>query len=85
MGHSFHLFNDSVFVFGGRANDIVVRHNPRSFEVVNVAGELEFSTYEDNPVRPCPPHLTEEECFDINIGLFHNDLWQYNLGASSRV
>lgn len=78
--HSFHLFDNQVFVFGGRANDIVVPHTPKTYQIVNVNGTLQFETYDQKPVTECV-NQTLEECYDIPIGLFFNDIWRYDLGA----
>ena len=50
-GHSLVLFNDTkVILFGGRGNDAHRPHAPTRFDVVEVGGVLEFSTYDGMPL-----------------------------------
>lgn len=81
-GHSMALFNDSVILFGGRGNEVNTRHNPKTYEVVNVNGSLEFKTYDQKPVRTCDDGISEEECYTIQIGTYFNDVWAYPLNCS---
>jgi hypothetical protein len=83
-GHSMVLINDTIFLFGGRSNDISVEHVPRTYEVSEENGQLSFATYDQNLVRTCDGNVTFEECYNVTVGLLYNDMWSYNLGESCR-
>ena len=78
-GHSFLLWDRKVFVFGGRSGDVQVSHDPKTYEIQNSAGVLEFSYYDRRSVIVCSD--LEPDCKDITIGKYHNDLWEYDLSA----
>lgn len=68
-------------MFGGRSNDLVVEHNPRTYRIAEVSGVLDVTTYDQQPVRECAADDTT--CtYDISIAEYYNDVWQYDLGAS---
>ena len=75
-GHSMVVWNNRVYVFGGRANDASVVHNPKSYEIREVAGILEFTSYDGQSVRNC--NVTDGTC-NIEVGTYYNDLWAYDL------
>ena len=78
-GHSFLQWNNSAFVFGGRGSNIQRYHNPRTYEVERVGGDLQFITYDTRPTFPCPVGTPEAECYNITVGQLYNDLWEYDL------
>lgn len=75
------LVNDTVMLFGGRGNDISVEHVPRTYEVSESNGQLSFTTYNQRLVRTCEGNLTFEECYNISVGVLHNDVWSYDLSC----
>lgn len=82
MGHSWELFDGSVFLFGGRANDITVPHTPRTYEIVTVNGSLVFASYDQKLVNP-PCNITDPDCDTLqNIGLYFNDVWEYPINCT---
>lgn len=74
-----HLWNNFIFIFGGRGNNLQVLHDPKTYEVERVLGELNFITYDTKSIRDCPPNNTYAECYNVQITTFHNDIWAYGL------
>lgn len=93
-GHSLLLFNDTVYLFGGRGNEKSVFHDPRTFSMRMVDGELEIDDYAGRPLKFCkdengdsidPDTMTPEEleaCYNIDIGTYANDIWTYRLNCT---
>mmetsp|Transcript_17675 Transcript_17675/g.28625 ORF Transcript_17675/g.28625 Transcript_17675/m.28625 type:complete len:597 (-) Transcript_17675:1352-3142(-) len=54
-GHSLVIHKDQgrIILFGGRDNNILRAHNPKTYEVVEINGTLEFNNYDQNPVKEC--------------------------------
>lgn len=47
FGHTY------ILMFGGRDNENITQHVPKTYNIVKINGTIEFSTYEDKPVNPC--------------------------------
>jgi len=91
--HSLHLWNDSAYLFGGRGNEIVVVHDPRTYQIARVNGSLFFQSYDQKHFAPCldsnltsnnlpGANLTDAQyaaCYDITVGTYFNDVWRYDL------
>lgn len=77
-GHSLVLYNNTVFMFGGRGSEVTRVHTPMTFDIVNINGTLSFSTYDGKPIKDCGS-LSFHECYDIMVGTYYNDLWAYPL------
>lgn len=77
-GHSLHVFNNTIILFGGRNNEILTEHHPKTFETERVNGTLRFKSYLSKSVVNCG-QLTPEECYNITVGRFYNDVWTYPL------
>ena len=45
-GHSLLLLGRSVYLFGGRSDDIQAFHRPTTYEIENVNGSLGFRSYD---------------------------------------
>ena len=67
-GHTLTLYNKTkLILFGGRDNDMQRPHVPRTFELENLNGTLEFSTYEDKPVIPSYDPSCEPEKICVTL------------------
>ena len=53
------LNNTKIILFGGRDNEKIRNHAPKSYKIENVAGELQFKTYDQGDVLPLCSELTE--------------------------
>ncbi|CAK4101470.1 unnamed protein product [Aphanomyces euteiches] len=62
-------------VFGGRADDTETPHVPRTYDIMDVHGKLEFATYTDLPVKDT---CTDDTCA-VPIGVYFNDVWAYDI------
>ena len=49
-GHSMSMLGSRLIMFGGRDNEIQRQHVPKTYNIIEVEGSLEFQTYEDYPV-----------------------------------
>jgi hypothetical protein len=100
-GHSLHLIKTDprsvydgatyVVMFGGRDNDQVTKHIPKTYNVDLRNGQIVFTTYDDKPVSPCNDlhheYYTLEETAGCNynetafidVGFIYNDVWAYKL------
>jgi hypothetical protein len=76
-GHSFLLWNNKLFIFGGRSQDVTVAHDPKTYEIERFDGVLEFTVYDRRSVIVCSD--IDPDCQDTAIGKMHNDLWEYDL------
>lgn len=79
--HSLHVYKDSLYLFGGRSNDIIVPHRPKTYTIVETAGVLSFASYDQQLVKNCSANDTALSCLNIPVGSLHNDLWTYPLSA----
>lgn len=79
--HSLHVYGNYVYLFGGRSNDTIVPHRPKTYQIVETDGILSFASYDSKLVTACPENDTSLECLNIEIGVLHNDIWRYRLGA----
>ncbi|KAF0695740.1 Aste57867_13476 [Aphanomyces stellatus] len=77
-GHSLVLHGSHAVVFGGRADDTQVPHVPKTYSTVEVHGQLEFSTYTDQPVQNT---CTDNTCA-VPIGVYYNDVWAYDINCT---
>jgi hypothetical protein len=121
-GHTVVLHGTKLILFGGRDNEIQRKHVPKTYNIVNKEGLLEFETYDETPVKTaynqsCKPIetcvpldspdpktgetvtctyswdygrdvstmsqedilLKEEQCGFVPVGLYYNDVWEYDL------
>lgn len=58
--------------------DLEVPHQPRTYEIAENDGVLSFNTYDQRLVKDCGNDTTLA-CLNITIGLYHNDVWEYQL------
>eukprot|EP01029_Cantina_marsupialis_P024670 TRINITY_DN6398_c1_g1_i1.p1 TRINITY_DN6398_c1_g1~~TRINITY_DN6398_c1_g1_i1.p1 ORF type:complete len:784 (+),score=163.00 TRINITY_DN6398_c1_g1_i1:95-2446(+) len=80
MGHSMVLYENQVFLFGGRGSNTEGEHIPKTYEIEMIDGNLEFKTYDEKPVHECDPDDPLANCETmIPIGTFFNDIWRYDL------
>jgi len=49
-GHSMVLFNTMILMFGGRSNEVRRNHVPKTYEIEDVNGTIEFVSYDRNPI-----------------------------------
>ena len=92
--NSLFLGKSLVVMFGGRDNDALVEHIPKTYNVTKVNGTFKFTTYKDRPINPCfdfeGVYYLESErkklCTTkdsnnslVNIGSYYNDVWAYVL------
>jgi len=92
--HSLLIFNDTVYMFGGRGNTEITTHDPRTFSTERVNGTVLFTSYSQKHVVPCLDEsgnprniksLSPEDykaCYQTLIGKYRNDVWSYNLNCS---
>ncbi|KAH9144466.1 hypothetical protein AeRB84_011593 [Aphanomyces euteiches] len=77
-GHSLALHGSRAVVFGGRADDTETPHVPRTYDIMDVHGKLEFATYTDLPVKDT---CTDDTCA-VPIGVYFNDVWAYDINCT---
>ena len=46
-GHTMSLFYDTIIVFGGRSDDRCIEHAPKTYEIEEKEGRLNFITYDN--------------------------------------
>ena len=63
----------------------IVPHQPRTYETQEVEGVTSFKTYDQRLVTGCEASDTNLSCLNINVGTYHNDLWEYPLGTCCAV
>jgi hypothetical protein len=73
-GHSLVVYKSQLIVFGGRTNDASKPHVPKTYEIHQVKGTLEFASYEDKVARPSDDK-------EVRVGVFLNDVWSYDISA----
>lgn len=86
-GHSMVLFKNHIVVFGGRTDDTDVPHVPKTYEIEQINGKLEFKSYNEKPVVPeCNQTYIDqkipcrsEEQSTTKVGVYYNDVWGYNI------
>ena len=94
-GHSLMLYNDTLYVFGGRSAEASKLHDPRTFSTARSAnGTVEFTAYNDRHVTACLDDfgaLVENAsdaryaaCYSTRVGTYRNDLWAYPLNCSRK-
>lgn len=93
-GHTMDIYNDTLYVFGGRARESSSRlHDPKTFSTYRSAeGIVEFSAYNDKHVAACLNDLGLQEhnesseafkaCYSVTVSEYRNDLWMYRLNCS---
>jgi hypothetical protein len=93
-GHSFMYFNDSLFIFGGRAREKrQMLHDPKTFSTNrSEEGIVEFTAYNDKHVTACLDANNEQienvsspeyrRCYEITVSEYRNDLWVYNVNCT---
>ena len=60
-GHSLTLrHDDRVIIFGGMSNNEPNLHRPKTFEIEEIDGSLEFTSYDQKEVVDCTGKLTKE-------------------------
>jgi len=83
-GHSLVLHKgDQVIVFGGVSNNEDKIHEPKTFEIEEIDGSLEFTSYDQKEVIDCEGKLTKE-CKQfpyITRAAIFNDVWSYNISC----
>ncbi|OQR98027.1 hypothetical protein ACHHYP_09287 [Achlya hypogyna] len=67
-GHSLALYKARAVVFGGRADDTTTPHVPKTYDITEVNGQIEFVTYTDDPDDTCT----------VPIGSYYNDVWSFH-------
>ena len=49
-GHTMVLFNTMILMFGGRSNEVQRNHVPKTYEIEDVNGTIDFVSYDKNPI-----------------------------------
>ena len=93
-GHSMVLYGTRAILFAGRDNEVQRNHVPRTYQISNINGSLEFTTYDEEPVlAKCKAGADgnetaaggnhSEECVNmVDVGLYYNDVWSYELNCT---
>ena len=93
-GHSMVLYGTRAILFAGRDNEGQRNHVPRTYQISNINGSLEFTTYDEEPVpAKCKAGADgnetaaggnhSEECVNmVDVGLYYNDVWSYELNCT---
>ncbi len=45
--------HDRVLIFGGQSNNEQTIHEPKTFEIEEIDGQLEFTSYDQKPTTDC--------------------------------
>lgn len=77
------LWNETLYVFGGRANDARLPHDPKTYEITKVNGSFQFATYDGKHVKTCEGNVSYHDCYDIDVDRQLNDLWAYPIRCAS--
>eukprot|EP01041_Mallomonas_annulata_P005967 gene5966-12038_t len=93
-GHTLVVIGTYLVMFGGRDNNLPRElHVPKTYNVKDINGVLEFTTYDKKPVSACldtqglyysaaeRASCTGNET-RITIGRFYNDVWAYNMNCT---
>jgi hypothetical protein len=89
-------WNGSIYLFGGRANEIFTIHDPKTYQIGKENGTLFFETYDQKHFKECfdsdgvgnndrTSNLTADqfaECYNILVGTYFNDIWSYELNCT---
>ena len=68
-------------MFGGRSNEVRREHVPKSYEIKDVDGVIEFKSYDGARINAnCS--AAGADCDDIDVGLYLNDVWAYELNCT---
>lgn len=95
-GHTLMLWNQSIYLFGGRGNEISTIHDPKTYQIGKINGTLFFETYDQKHFKECfddagignndpASNLTAAQyaaCYDIRVGTYFNDVWSYDLNCT---
>ena len=81
-GASLSLWNGTLFLFGGRGNERMTPHDPKTYEITKINGSFQFATYDGKHVKTCDGNLTYDECYDIEVDTQFNDVWAYSLDCA---
>jgi len=76
------LYGTQILLFGGRSNEVKRQHVPMTYEIEDVDGVLEFVSYDKSSVLAgvCTEVNGTMECDnDVDVGLYFNDVWSYEL------
>ena len=73
-----------IVLFGGRSNEIFKQHVPKTYEIKISSGTIDFVSYDKSPIKTemctTDPDTGEQVCRNpINVGLYFNDVWAYEL------
>ena len=73
-----------IVLFGGRSNEIFKQHVPKTYEIKISSGTIDFVSYDKSPIKTemctTDPDTGEQVCKNpINVGLYFNDVWAYEL------
>ena len=76
-----------IVLFGGRSNEIFKQHVPKTYEIKISSGTIDFVSYDKSPIKTemctTDPDTGEQVCRNpINVGLYFNDVWAYELECS---
>lgn len=70
------VYDSQLVVFGGRAADATKTHVPKTYELEQVNGTLEFLSYDSKVAYP-------SESTSVSVAVYLNDVWSYDISASS--
>ncbi|KAJ8605840.1 hypothetical protein CTAYLR_000511 [Chrysophaeum taylorii] len=78
------LFGSKIILFGGRSNEKKGAHVPKTYDVAEINGTIEFVTYEESPVTtPCKNNASNcSSENEIVVGTYLNDLWSFDLNCT---
>ena len=87
-GHSIDIMGRFIVLFGGRSNDVTRVHDPQTYEIIEVEGQLEFISFTsshqymiDKAARAHTFDGIDQNKTRIPVGQYYNDLWVYDLGC----
>lgn len=95
-GHTMELYNDTLYVFGGRAREFSTRvHDPKTFSTNRTdEGIVEFSAYNNKHVTACLDESGDQEsdetseayrkCYSVSVSEYRNDIWMYRLNCTRK-
>jgi hypothetical protein len=69
------VYDNQLIVFGGRAADATKTHVPKTYELEEVNGSLEFLSYGTKVAYPSEPT-------SVPVAIYRNDVWSYDISAS---
>lgn len=98
-GHSMVLSGTKIILFGGRDNEKIRNHIPRTYEIKDVNGTLAFESYDRRYVVECgvynasDPLMAQAKGIDENsdcvnvipTGGYFNDVWGYELNCTRKA